>query len=129
MEHVLPNTCAEGAFTFTTDDLLKNLPFSSSKCAPFKLHHYAILRHLSNGALDKCVDAAALAELGKLNFKIDPEKRYITNVLDYEFVVLDHDLSTVHVVNAETRCKIGHLNVSLRQNDASALLISATLAT
>lgn len=121
--------CVEGGFTFTTDELLKNLVYSSGKCAPFKLHHYAILKHLSKGVIDKRVDAMALDELKKFNFKIDMERRYISNVLDYEFVVLDHDLSTVHVVDAETRSKLGHLNVSLHQNDRNALLISATLTT
>lgn len=48
-------------------------------------------------------------------------------MLDYEFVILDHDLSIVHVVDAETRRKLGQLNVSLHQNDRTALIISATL--
>lgn len=120
MENVLPNM-----FEFTTDDLLKNLPFSSVKCSPFKLHHYVQLKLLSNGVIDKCIDK--IEELEKFNFKIDPERRSISNVLDYEFVVIDHDLSTVHIINAETRKKIGHLNVSLQQNDPNILSISATL--
>lgn len=127
MDDALQHTCAENAFVFTTDDLLKNLPFSSSKCSPFKLHHYAQLKLLSNGVIDKRV--AATDELRKFNFKIDLERRYISNVLDYEFVVLDHDLSTVHVVDAGTRRKLGRLNVSLHQTDPEALVISATLAT
>ncbi|QDL56991.1 hypothetical protein QKQ66_gp119 [Dione juno nucleopolyhedrovirus] len=127
MESVVTNTFAEDAFAFTTDDLLKNLPFNSAKCAPFKLHHYAQLKMLANGAIHKRVDA--MDELKKFNFKIDPERRFICNVLDYEFVVLDHDLSTVHVVDAETRRKLGHLNVSLHQNEHDTLLIFATLTT
>ena len=127
MEDVSINVCAESAFVYTTDDLLKNLTFSSTKCAPFKLHHYAILKHLSNGIIDKIVDDASVNELKKFNFKIDFKRRYITNVLDFELVVLEHDLSTVHVINAETRVKLGHLNVSLHQNDRNALVISATL--
>jgi hypothetical protein len=119
--------CAQSAFVYTTDDLLKNLTFSSLKCAPFKLHHYAILKHLSNGVVDKIVDDASVNELKKFNFKIDLKRRYIINVLDFEFVVLDHDLSTVYVIDAETRVKLGYLNVSLHQNDHNALLISATL--
>ncbi|AGR57147.1 hypothetical protein [Choristoneura rosaceana nucleopolyhedrovirus] len=125
MEDALLNACTSGAFEFTTDNLLKNLPFNSAKCAPFKLHHYAQLKLLSNGAIDKRVNA--IDELKKFNFKIDPERRYICNVLDYEFIVLDHDLSIVHVVDADTRRKLGHLNVSLNQNDT--LSITATLAT
>ncbi|AGR57000.1 hypothetical protein [Choristoneura occidentalis alphabaculovirus] len=125
MEDVSPNACTDGAFAFTTDDLLKNLPFNFAKCAPFKLHHYAQLKLLSNGAIDKRVNA--IDELKKFNFKIDNERRYICNVLDYEFVVLDHDLSIVHVVDAETRRKLGHINVSLDQSDT--LSISATLVT
>ncbi|AAP29828.1 unknown [Choristoneura fumiferana multiple nucleopolyhedrovirus] len=125
MEDASPNACTDGAFAFTTDDLLKNLPFNFAKCAPFKLHHYAQLKLLSNGAIDKRVNA--IDELKKFNFKIDNERRYICNVLDYEFVVLDHDLSIVHVVDAETRRKLGHINVSLDQSDT--LSISATLAT
>lgn len=120
-------TCADDAFAFTTEDLLKNLPFSTARCAPFKLHHYAQLKLLSNGIVDKDVDA--LGELKKFNFKIDPERRLIFNVLDYEFVVLDHDLSTVHVVDAESRRKLGHLSVSLQQNEPRALLVAATLTT
>nr|UIX56238.1 HycuOrf-113 hypothetical protein [Hyphantria cunea nucleopolyhedrovirus]UIX56384.1 HycuOrf-113 hypothetical protein [Hyphantria cunea nucleopolyhedrovirus] len=127
MEDTLPNTCLESAFAFTTDDLLKNLPFNSVKCAPFKLHHYVLLKLISNGIVDKRVEG--MDELKKFNFKIDPERRFICNVLDYEFVILDHDLSIVHVVDAETRRKLGHLTVSLHQNDRSALTISATLTT
>ncbi|AJD09269.1 hypothetical protein [Condylorrhiza vestigialis mutiple nucleopolyhedrovirus] len=127
MEDVSINVCAESAFVYTTDDLLKNLTFSSGKCAPFKLHHYAILKHLSNGIVDKIIVDDSVNELKKFNFKIDSKKRYITNVLDFELIVLDHDLSTVHVINAETRVKLGHLNVSLHQNDPNALIISATL--
>nr|QNN89384.1 ORF113 [Spilarctia obliqua nucleopolyhedrovirus] len=56
MEDTLPNTCSESAFAFTTDDLLKNLPFNSVKCAPFKLHHYVQLKLLSNGIIDKRVE-------------------------------------------------------------------------
>ncbi|BBU37592.1 hypothetical protein [Choristoneura diversana nucleopolyhedrovirus] len=127
MEDASPNACTDGAFAFTTDDLLKNLPFSFAKCAPFKLHHYVQLKLLSNGIIDKHVNA--IDELKRFNFKIDKERRYISNVLDYEFVVLDHDLSIVHVVDAETRRKLGHINVSLNQNDFDTLSISATLAT
>nr|AXE72149.1 hypothetical protein [Anticarsia gemmatalis multiple nucleopolyhedrovirus] len=127
MEDVSIDVCAEGAFVYTTDDLLKNLTFSSSKCAPFKLHHYAILKHLSNGIVDKIVDDASVDELKKFNFKIDFKRRYITNVLDFELIVLDHDLSTVYVINAETRVKLGHLNVSLNQNDRNALIFSAQI--
>ncbi|AAK85598.1 hypothetical protein [Epiphyas postvittana nucleopolyhedrovirus] len=127
MEDVSVDVRAQGVFTFTAEDLLKNLPFNSVKCAPFKLHHYAILKHLSNGVIDKTLDTATLNELKKFNFKIDSKKSYITNVLDYELVVLDYDLSTVYVVNAETRAKLGHMNVSLHQSDR--LLISVTLST
>lgn len=125
MNDATPNMCTDDVFAFTAEDLLKNLSFNSVKCAPFKLHHYAQLKMLSNGMIDKRINE--MDELKKFNFKIDPERRYISNVLDYEFVVFDHDLSIVHIVNAETRLKLGHINVALNQNNE--LLISVTLTT
>ncbi|AOT85580.1 cyun122 [Cyclophragma undans nucleopolyhedrovirus] len=127
MEHGDINMCLDdGPFVYTTEDLLKNLTFSSGKCAPFKFEHYAILKRLSNGILHKAIDASVLDELKKFNFKIDRLTGYITNIFEYEFVVLDHDLSVVHVVNAESKIKLGHLNVSINSNDPTLLLITAT---
>ncbi|AVA31207.1 ac26 [Oxyplax ochracea nucleopolyhedrovirus] len=114
------------AFAYTTDDLLKNVTFSFTKCAPFKLYHYVSLKKLSNGIIDKYIDESVFVELQKLNFKIDRLINYITNIFDYEFVVLNHDLSVVHVLNAATKEKIGQFNVSLNNNDINVIIITVT---
>ncbi|ANF29759.1 ORF-111 [Catopsilia pomona nucleopolyhedrovirus] len=122
------NVCANEMFAHTTDDLLKNISFSHFKCAPFKLHHYVTLKRLSNGVIDnKSLDANAADELKKFNFKIDQSTKYISNIFEYEFVILEHDLSVVHVLDANTKIKLGHLNVSLNNNDANVLLLTTTL--
>ena len=69
----------------------------------------------------------SISELQKFNFKIDRLTNYISNIFENEFVVLEHDLSTVHVINAETKTKLGHINVSLNQNDANVLILTVTL--
>ncbi|AGA16180.1 hypothetical protein [Thysanoplusia orichalcea nucleopolyhedrovirus] len=127
MNDSIANMCVDGAFAYTADDLLKNLHFSHAKCAPFKLQNYITLRRLSNGLLDKSVDVSSFSELEKFNFKIDRLSNYILNIFEYEFVVLEHDLSTVYVINADTKAKLGHLNVSLNQNDGNVLILTATL--
>lgn len=127
MEDINVSMCVDREFTFTTDDLLKNISFNHTKCAPFKFQHYVTLKRLSNGLLDKTVDVSALEELKKFNFKIDRLSNYITNIFEYEFVVLEHDLSIVHILNAETKNKLGHLNVSFNHNDGNVLLITSTL--
>ena len=115
------------AFVFTAEDLLKNIPFDRTKCSPFKLKHYMALKHLSNGFLDNNIfDSSAYGELKKLNFKIDHLKRYIINNFEYEFVILEYDFSIIHVLNADTKSKIGHLNVSIDENN-DKLSIIATL--
>ncbi|ABL75969.1 Mv-ORF17 peptide [Maruca vitrata nucleopolyhedrovirus] len=127
MDESVASMCVNNALEYTADDLLKNIPFSHSKCAPFKLHNYTVLKRLSNGFIDKSVEPCSIGELQKFNFKIDRLTNYISNIFEYEFVVLEHDLSTVHVVNTETKTKLGHLNVSLNQNDANVLTLTATL--
>jgi hypothetical protein len=116
------------AFVHTTDDLLKNVCFNHEKCAPFKMHHCVMLKRLSNGLVDKNIDASVFNELKKFNFKIDITNNYITNVLDYQFVILENDLSTVHILETQTKNKLGHLNVSVKQDDPQILIITAVTA-
>nr|AFS52000.1 DekiORF123 [Dendrolimus kikuchii nucleopolyhedrovirus] len=130
MEHGDINMCLDGnPFIYTTEDLLKNLTFSSSKCAPFKFEHYAILKRLSNGMVQKAIDPASWDELRKFNFKIDRLTGYITNIFEYEFVVLDHNLSEVHVLNAESKILLGQLNVSINGDDPTVISITVTTPT
>nr|WRK22998.1 hypothetical protein [Bombyx mori nucleopolyhedrovirus]WRK23136.1 hypothetical protein [Bombyx mori nucleopolyhedrovirus]WRK23412.1 hypothetical protein [Bombyx mori nucleopolyhedrovirus]WRK23550.1 hypothetical protein [Bombyx mori nucleopolyhedrovirus]WRK23688.1 hypothetical protein [Bombyx mori nucleopolyhedrovirus] len=127
MDDSVVSMCVDNAFAYTTDDLLKNISFSHSKCAPFKLQNYTVLKRLSNGFIDKSVDVCSISELQKFNFKINRLTSYISNIFEYEFVVLEHNLSTVHVINAETKTKLGHINVSLNQNDPNVLILTVTL--
>ncbi|UZE89792.1 hypothetical protein [Parapoynx stagnalis nucleopolyhedrovirus] len=120
-----PSMSVDCGFVYTTDQLLKNLCFNHEKCAPFKIHHCVMLKRLSNGLIDRNVDASVYEELKKFNFKIDLLNNYIINVLDYEFVVVDHDLTTIHILDAATKNKLGHLNVSVKQDDNQILLITA----
>ncbi|USC25878.1 hypothetical protein [Palpita vitrealis nucleopolyhedrovirus] len=119
--------CVDNVFAYSADDLLKNISFNHSKCAPFKLQHYTVLKRLSNGVIDKSIDASCINELQKLNFKINKQNNYISNIFEYEFVILEHDLSVVHIIIAETKTKFGHLNVSLDQNDSNVIFLIATL--
>lgn len=119
------NMCTDGGFVHTTDELLKNICFNHEKCAPFKMHHCVMLKRLSNGLVDKNIDLSVFDELKKFNFKIDRLNNYITNVFDYEFVILEHDLSVVHILDAQTKNKLGHLNISVKQDDNHVLIITA----
>ncbi|AKN81072.1 hypothetical protein [Lonomia obliqua multiple nucleopolyhedrovirus] len=122
------NICLDNkTFAYTTDDLLKNIHFNSTKSAPFRYNHFITLKRLSNGLLDKKINTLALEEFKKLNFKIDHSINYITNIFDFEFIILDFDLSIVHILNSGTKRKIGHLNVSINNNDSNELIITVTL--
>jgi Protein of unknown function (DUF424) len=112
-------------FVYTTDQLVKNLCYSHEKCSPFKIHHCVMLKRFSNGLIDRNIDASVFEELKKFNFKTDLVNNYIINVLDYEFVVVDHDLTTIHILDAATKNKLGHLNVSMKQDDNRILIITA----
>jgi hypothetical protein len=116
-DNVIINTGGD-VFAYTSEDLLKNISFNCTQCAPFKLNHYAALKRFSNGILDhKSVDMSTMDEVRKkFNFKIDSNINYITNIFNYEFVVFDYDLSVIHVVDALTKTKLGELKVSLNNN-------------
>ena len=73
--------------------------------------------YLSKGLVPTNVNDDAFAELGKLRFKIDPVTRYVRNILDYQFVVKDNDMTTVYVTNPETKALVGVLRINFENTN------------
>nr|AAF72588.1 unknown [Spodoptera litura nucleopolyhedrovirus]WML75101.1 hypothetical protein KBIHDJOI_00058 [Spodoptera littoralis nucleopolyhedrovirus]WOC30895.1 hypothetical protein GACBDANE_00098 [Spodoptera litura nucleopolyhedrovirus] len=100
---------------YSSCDLLKNTPFSSKLELSFD--RYMNIVYLSKGLVPTNVNDDAFAELGKLRFKIDPVTRYVRNILDYQFVVKDNDMTTVYVTNPETKALVGVLRINFENTN------------
>ncbi|AIE47851.1 ac26-like protein [Peridroma alphabaculovirus] len=96
---------------FTTSDLLKNTSFSAKH--HHKFVHYMTLHQLAKGLVPQTLTIESLKELEKLNFQIDPLTDYITNIFDYDLYISNNDPSTVHVVAAGTKNRLGTLAVNM----------------
>ncbi|AXU41476.1 AC26 [Alphabaculovirus altermyunipunctae] len=94
---------------YTSYDLLKNTPYSSKLELSFD--RYMNVIYLSKGLVPLNVDENALSELAKINFKIDPITRYVSNILDYEFVVKDCDVTVVYVINPRNKARVGTIRI------------------
>ncbi|AAR28796.1 ORF32 [Leucania separata nucleopolyhedrovirus] len=94
---------------YTSHDLLKNTPYSSKLELSFD--RYMNVIYLSKGLVPINVDENTLGELAKINFKIDPVTRYVSNILDYEFVVKDYDVTVVYVINPKNKVRLGTMRI------------------
>ncbi|AAL01717.1 unknown [Spodoptera litura nucleopolyhedrovirus] len=116
--HTQIHVCTEirvKTMEYSSCDLLKNTPFSSKLELSFD--RYMNIVYLSKGLVPTNVNDDAFAELGKLRFKIDPVTRYVRNILDYQFVVKDNDMTTVYVTNPETKALVGVLRINFENTN------------
>jgi Protein of unknown function (DUF424) len=94
---------------FTTNQLLKNAPFSAKQYHKFQ--HYMTLINLAKGIVPVALSVASLRELEKVGFKIDPLTDYITNIFDYDLYIKDGAPDVIYVVDVHKKITCGTVDV------------------
>jgi Protein of unknown function (DUF424) len=94
---------------YSCGDLLKHAPFSSRLKLSF--HQYVTIMNLSKGVVPSSADADTVQRLVQFGFNVDPATNYIINILDYDMLVADDDLLTIHVVRSANKEPVGTLHV------------------